>query len=315
MKANLKNILVPVDFEEPSINALNYAIDIAKHIKGNIHLLHVINASDFITRHFQSGDEVVKLTEKAKDNLNQLASQYSKEHDINITTRLERGKPHKKILQISEEMNARMVIIGDNDYPTRENENLGSTIYQVVIKSKSPVITVKGPKRYIKGKILVPLDLTRESRKQVYSAIALGMHYNSTIHLVSTLIGGVNMVKSRIFKKIKHVQRTIEENNIPCHYRLYDRSDVPPYKRVLEYADEIDADLILIMTHEEGYTHDNYIGAFAHHIINHSDVPVLSLTNAASEIGTEDLMKTVFDPLGIFSMEKEKIKYPEKTIK
>jgi hypothetical protein len=68
---------------------------------------------------------------------------------------------------------------------------------------------------------------------------------------------------------------------------------------VLEYAREIDASMILVMTHQEGYTHDNYIGAFAHHIINHSEVPVLSLTSSATSMNFRKLFKGVVDPIGI----------------
>ncbi|MFW5886561.1 MAG: universal stress protein [Bacteroidota bacterium] len=301
MKASLKNILVPIDLKESSLNALRYAIDIAKRINGNIFLLHVIRTGDFWTRFLQDNNEFVKIIEKAKEDLDKIAEEYSKQYDVNIETSVEGGKPYKIILEISNKLKARFIVIGDNDYPTPVKEELGSTIYHVVINSCIPVITVKGnKKRSIGDKVLVPLDLTVRSSKQVFSALALGINYKISIYLVSALIGGVKIAKSRIYKKLRVVQKTMQDNNIPCTYKLYERSEVAPHQRVLEYAKEIDADLILIMTHQEGFTHDNYIGAFAHHIINQSDRPVLSLTSTACEIKQDELMKNVVDPLGIF---------------
>ena len=42
----MKRILVPTDFTEQSENALKFAYQIAKKIKGEIELLHVLDASE-----------------------------------------------------------------------------------------------------------------------------------------------------------------------------------------------------------------------------------------------------------------------------
>jgi hypothetical protein len=69
--------------------------------------------------------------------------------------------------------------------------------------------------------------------------------------------------------------------------------------RVLQYSEEVGADMIIILTHQEGYTYDNYIGAFAHHIISLSKIPVLSLTASAVDFYFEQYLKRFLDPLGI----------------
>lgn len=70
--------------------------------------------------------------------------------------------------------------------------------------------------------------------------------------------------------------------------------------RVLEYAEEGESDMIIVMTHHEGFTYDNYIGAFAHHIINLSKAPVLSLTASATINDIDHYYKTIIDPIGLF---------------
>jgi nucleotide-binding universal stress UspA family protein len=125
------------------------------------------------------------------------------------------------------------------------------------------------------------------------------MNYGASITLVSSLIGGIDIEQSRIYKKLERAKQTLEENGIECDMKLFERSDIPPFERVLEYSKEIDASLILVMTHEEGYTYDNYIGAFAHHIINHSEVPVLSLTSSATSMNFKHVLKGVVDPFRI----------------
>jgi hypothetical protein len=53
------------------------------------------------------------------------------------------------------------------------------------------------------------------------------------------------------------------------------------------------------MTHQEGKVRDYYIGAFAHHIINESEIPVLSLTPTLPQ-NEETVMDALVDPFNIF---------------
>jgi hypothetical protein len=126
------------------------------------------------------------------------------------------------------------------------------------------------------------------------------MNYNSKIYFVSALIGGIKLKDSRIYKKLKQAKKMLEQIGLESEIKLFERSDIPPYKKVLDYAKEIKADMIMVLTHEEGYTHDNYIGAFAHHIINESDVSVMSLTSSASSVDFKSLLGAIVDPFTVF---------------
>ncbi len=299
MKAKLKNILVPVDFNAPSLNAIEYAIDIARSFEGVIHLIYVIETKGVINDFLQSGNELVKLTEKVKTKLGEIVDARSSDNNVKFITRVERGRVYKKILEISEEINARFIILGENHPYSGNNQSLGSTVYQVTLRSQSPVITVKGETKKFGKKFVVPLDLTKATRRKIISAIAYGLNYGAEINLVSVKIADLRIKTSLIQKKLKQAHKTLTENGVNANYKLYEySSDVPPYKRVIEYANEIDADMILLLTHQEGYTYDNYIGGFAHHIINESTVPVLSLTARATNFKVEDFVAPILDPVG-----------------
>jgi len=299
MKKELKNILVSIDFKDPSVQALKYANNLAKKLDSSIVLLHVIETPGILSEYFSSGDQLVKLTDKAKDKLSELSDTYLKDANTSVVSRVERGKPYEKILKTAKETEARMIIIGENHQGIDANQELGSTVYHVTLKSPVPVLTVKGDTEKMNKKIVVPLDLTGQMRKQLFSALVYGINYGAKIHLVSALIGGIKMRDSRIFKKLNLAKRTLEENGIECSVKLFPRSEEPPFRKVITYAKEIDAGLILVMTHKEGYTYDNYIGAFAHHIINKSQVPVLSLTSAATDIDFGKYLQGFVDPTGM----------------
>jgi hypothetical protein len=119
------------------------------------------------------------------------------------------------------------------------------------------------------------------------------------------LVGGIAKKQSRIYKKLKDAKDTLEMNGVECEMKLFDRSDTPPFRKVLEYAKEVDAGMILLMTHQEGYTYDNYIGAFAHHIMNLSKISVLSITSLSNSFNLSLFFKTIIDPMGVFTQKKK----------
>ncbi len=311
MKENRKNILVPIDFQEPSFKALEMAVNVAKYFNGTIHLLYVIPKGDFLTEVTRSSDELVKITDAAKNKLTEVDEKYP---DIKMITKIDRGKIYDKILQTANELNARYIVLGENHQEGSSVKVLGSTITQVVSRSSSPVITVKGNHTSLGKRIIVPLDLSKETRAQVFNAITFGMHYNVSIHLVSVLMGGISYSKSRIYAKLKKAQGTITENGIDCSIKLFKRSTEPAYKKIIQYSQEVDADMYLIMTHQESATRDNYIGAVAHHIINESTIPVISLTTTAAESDKTAVIKKVVDPFGIFFDQKMKIRAKKKRL-
>ncbi|HER08348.1 MAG TPA: universal stress protein [Bacteroides sp.] len=301
MKRELKNILVPVDFHESSMKAVDFAHHLAGQVEGEIFLLHVIETPGLMADLFASGDLLVKITDQSKEKLLGLSERMKKSSPgILVSNRVERGKPHEKILKVAEEIDARFIILAENQHGDRLKKALGSTIYHVTLKSPVPVLTLKGDATEMGKKILVPLDLTRETRKQLCSAVVYGQNYGASIVLVSAMIAGMDMKESLIYQKLTQAKKVLEENGVDCQMKLFEHSTVPPFNRVLDYADEIGADMILVMTHQEGYTHDNYIGAFAHHIINRSRVPVISLTSSATGSGLNKLIKFLVDPVGWF---------------
>lgn len=301
MRKELKNILVPVDFQPSAQKAAEYAVRLAKRLNAEVTLLHVLETPGLLSKFFESADLLVKLTDQSKEQLQQMITLLSeKEPGVKIQSRVERGKPYERILNIAKEINARMIILGENHQGDEVEQDLGSNVYHVTLKSSVPVLTLKGDRQEFGQSIVVPLDLTKETRKQLFSALVYGLNYGARIHLVSSLIAGIHMKQSLIYRKLKQARQTLEENGVDCEVKIFDKDSEPPHMKVINYADEIGAGLILVMTHQEGYRYDNYIGAFAHHIINRSHVPVLSLTSSATRYDYKELMKAVIDPVGMF---------------
>lgn len=300
MEHTIKKILVPVDFNEPSVHAINYAGNLARKVNAEILLLNVFYTPGLLAQFFSDNDNILKITEQAKEKLVDLAGDLKNTiPGIVVSTKVESGKPYEKILSTSEKWGANMVILGENHQCGNPEDELGTTVYHVTLKSKVPVLTLKGDISGMKENIVVPLDLTKETNEQLSAALYYGLEYGAVIHMVSVLVGGIKKTESRIYKKLKEAKDALELNGVSCKMKLYKRSEVPPFKKILEYAENVDAGMILLMTHQEGYTYDNYIGAFAHHIMNLSKISILSITSVSKNLDFQPFFKELIDPLGV----------------
>src|SRR5690554_2392099 len=104
MSKNIQRILIPVDFENPSVRAVKYAGSFAKKTGVNLFFLYVIDTPGLLAQFFQTNNQLVKIADQAKDQLLALAAQVKEEFPgIHITTRVETGKPYQKILEVAKE--------------------------------------------------------------------------------------------------------------------------------------------------------------------------------------------------------------------
>ena len=300
MSERKNKIVVPLDFHEQSMIALEQTRGIARFMKAEIIILYIIEATDIISSMFRKEEQEKKIYEEVKRRLEELAASTSEKYGLPVSLRIERGKVHEQILRVSEEVRARFIVMGKNDADEGFKRFIGQNTSHVIANSDCPVITIKGKEHNLGVKnIVLPLDLTKKTREKVFNAVSFGLHFNSAIWMVSVLTGGVSITRSRIYAKMKKAKSMIEENGVPCNIKLFKRTEKPDYEVIIKYALDIDADLIMIMTHQESDFRDHYIGTFAHEIINRSDIPVMTMIPSDPKKGKK-LVKTFVDPFGIF---------------
>lgn len=300
MSERKNKIVVPLDFHEQSMIALEQTRGIARFMKAEIIILYIIEATDIISSMFRKEEQEKKIYEEVKRRLEELAASTSEKYGLPVSLRIERGKVHEQILRVSEEVRARFIVMGKNDADEGFKRFIGQNTSHVIANSDCPVITIKGKEHNLGVKnIVLPLDLTKKTREKVFNAVSFGLHFNSAIWMVSVLTGGVSITRSRIYAKMKKAKSMIEENGVPCNIKLFKKTEKPDYEVIIKYALDIDADLIMIMTHQESDFRDHYIGTFAHEIINRSDIPVMTMIPSDPKKGKK-LVKTFVDPFGIF---------------
>ncbi|MCB0380518.1 MAG: universal stress protein [Flavobacteriales bacterium] len=276
MLKNNSKILVPIDFSEQSLIALSQSYNLAKNIKAEVVLLYVIDEVNPMVKMFIKGlDEIRGAVES---NLKSLADEKIKETGLKISTLVEEGKIYQVINDVAKKMEATFIVMGTKG--VESSKFIGSNALKVVKTAPCPVITIKG-KEHNKGcgKIVLPLDLTKETSDKVNKAIEIAKIFDAEICAVSILLTGKEDVVSKLKDQLLLVQNYIIKNKVNCTAEMVKilKKDDKLSHAVIAYAEKIDADLIMIMTQQEKDIKEFFIGSHAREIINISDIPVLSV--------------------------------------
>jgi universal stress protein A len=143
---NIRSILVPVDFSEPSIRALRFAIRFAERFAATITLLHVVEpvaSPDFASTPLAM--EESKLSKMAKRKLDVLGKA-PPGAACPIERKLVRsGKAFNVITEAAKEFKVDLIIIATHGYTGLKHVLMGSTAERVVRHASCPVLTLRDP--------------------------------------------------------------------------------------------------------------------------------------------------------------------------
>jgi nucleotide-binding universal stress UspA family protein len=143
----LKRILCPVDFSEPSLKALEYALALAKEADAELLLMHVIEGLANLQRWEQPTNasilEYLRLSEQHA--LTRLREVVPKDAHTWCTPRelLVTGKPYEEILRIAREQDFHLIVMGVHGRNPIDLWFFGSTTQQVVRAATCPVLTLR----------------------------------------------------------------------------------------------------------------------------------------------------------------------------
>jgi nucleotide-binding universal stress UspA family protein len=279
----MKNILVPFDFSEEAENAFKFAQEIAALSSARLKLVHIIEIPT--TQHFNTMGEVnleedyvdkiymVELVDKRKKQLKEIENELGVQ-PFKFSTRLSFGNPYAGISKEITEIKADLVVMGSKGSSGLEEILIGSNTEKVVRHAKCPVITVKTPTK-VKSikKIVFASDFSEDSKKVMNKLKDLQTLLGASLHLVK--INTPNSFENSKKSKQK-INEFIQTNNLEnVKVDIFNSSSEE--EGILEYAEELQADLIAMATHgRTGFLH-LLSGSIAEDVVNAAKRPVWTM--------------------------------------
>lgn len=279
MKLQIRKILVPTDFSETGLLAVDHATTMARLTKAEMILVHVLPESPY---HFEIPEPVLlmdnreELFKMVEQKLGDMARKISLGDDIHPRYIVTTGKVANEVVKIAQEEKVDLIIMGTHGAKGFEELFIGSNAHKIVNIAPCPVITVQQHAREIGFKsIVLPIDRSTHSREKVEVAITIGRIYGSGIHIVGLLESTEEGEYDKLQIVLDQVESAIDKAGLPFSRHTVKGDHLAA--EALKYASSINADLIIIMTEHESKLTGIFMGPMAKQIVNHSRIPVMSI--------------------------------------
>ena len=271
--------LVPIAFSPQTEIIVEQACNLAKHYNAELNMLYVFDSSR--TKGFFSKiEDENKIKINAEEQFGKYVSDQLDKYDVAIKGVFVEGRVYETIVEVATSINTSLIIMGTNGATGFKSKFIGSNTMRVIKQSPCAVLTIKG-EEHRKGceNIVLPLDLTQETTQKVKQVIEYAKMFKSTVRAVSILNTNDQQIVDKLAKQMEIVVDEITKSGVLCKAAIVKTvkgEDSLPIA-IIEYAEKVKADLIMIMTQQETNPTEYFIGSRAQTIINKSQIPVLSL--------------------------------------
>lgn len=281
----MKTIIVPLDFSDESLTGLNLAMILANKTGANIQMVHVIEKN---TGNYYG--QIGKENQLAKSKFEEILQKYKNKNNLNFTLSyaIKEGKIFKEITDLADMQDDPLTVLATHGSSGFEELFIGGNAYKITSHSRNPVITVRRSQLSPNiDRIVMPLDITFQTREKVPYTVELAKIFNSEIHLLTIRLSNLKSIEKKLHQYADLVASYFKRHNIKYKINHLHGSNLTDL--TLDYSRTINADLISIMTEQEKSASNLLLGNFAHQMINKAFVPVLSFPNYHLRITAEDI--------------------------
>jgi nucleotide-binding universal stress UspA family protein len=274
----MERILVAIDFSGDSMNALEHAFIWANHLKTHLRLIHVKRYEKLdIPFYYQDVSKIQSAT--VSDYFNYIIDKFGAGYKVPgglLDYVVREGRIHTEICLQAEQDKALMIILGTHGVSGFEELWIGSTAFKVVSNAECPVLTIRhGYPRVLPAKIIMPLDVTNQTRQKVPFVADIAASFGSLVHVLGVHETETKEVITRVNQYVEQVSDYLSNRNISFISEIRSGGNIT--NLIIGYAKEMDADLITIMTEQTERPENIWLGAYAQQMVNHSPFPVLSI--------------------------------------
>ncbi len=250
-------ILIPIDFTEQSLIAIRQSYNLAKYSHSRLVLLYC-----YEKRGMERFEEMKELAKKAEQ-----------ESGLPTDFMTVKGNVYEETDKVAKEIGATLIMAGLESH-IEFKDIFKPSAFSMIRKAPCPVITIRGKEnRDGCENILLPLDLSPESREKVDVAIQFAKYYNASVRLLAIFSPDDEGYENQLLAYSHQVKQFIKSKGIPCSNKSIGTDDIP--KTAVEYANKIEADLIIVMNKPDLSIREFFSGTDVQKIVDISNIPVM----------------------------------------
>jgi len=159
---------------------------------------------------------------------------------------------------------------------------LGASASKMIRECHCPVISIRG-KENKDGceNILLPLDLSRESREKVDVAIQFAHYFGASIRILAVFSLSDAAYENQLLAYSHQVKQFIKAKGISCSNKSIASDNLAD--TIVEYANKVESDLIIIMNKPNLNIKELFSGTEAQRVVDISNLPVMTINPTKKE--------------------------------
>ena len=262
MEKGKKTILVPWDFTEVAENALLHAVRYVKTINTSITLVNIVGNK--------------KEEAEALPKLQMTATEATQKYSVEVIPLVKEGNIFTSIKECAEERDAMLVVMGTHGMKGMQKLT-GSWALKVIANSTVPFIVVQNkPEHEAFAKMVLPIDFSLENKEKLRWANYISGYFKTKMYLFIPFIVDEALLR-RTKANLSFARTYLDERGISYEI-IVSQKKGKFSEQTIDYATEIDADMIMIMTTKHPRLTDYVFAADEQLIIaNNSKIPVMCI--------------------------------------
>ena len=276
------HIIVPIDFSEEAVKGLELAMLFAQKIKCEIRMVYVRKKSSDYNPGTREEEQrfAVKQFKKLQDKYQPLLPP-----EVELKYVIRTGRIYREIVAQANAFNESFIVASTHGASGFEKFFIGSNAFKIISATNKPVITIRGNKipKKIK-KIVLPIDITADSRQKVPFTVELAKWFNAEVHVVTVTSLQTDDIVKKLNAYSTQVCEHIESKGLKVENDSLIGSNLTDV--VIDYAKKVKADLISIMTEQSKDVSNFVMGSYAQQMLNKANIPVMSTNPKELHIGS-----------------------------
>lgn len=271
----IKSLLAATDLSESSVAALRYARMLAERFRAKLTVIYsdplgypieVIGAgaSMFLA---STPEHMARLRAEVEQHVEPVLAGLP--YDVQISI----GPPSEMIVRTANQRNVDVIVMGTHGHRGWRRAVLGSVAENVLHTASCPVLTVnrhsalpaQGPVTFTR--ILCPTNFSDVARDSMGIARTLADAFNAELHVVHVVEEG-------------HETPPLQEP-MGTYHEIVLRGGAA--ERILDYAEDLGADLLVIGAQRQLFRDATVIGTTTERLVRFASCPVLAVTREAKE--------------------------------
>lgn len=280
----IKNILVPTDFSDTSLHAIEAATKFAKKISGQIFLYHRIHlppnwfefTEDEKREHPHVIDEVEAMNEHIEEILNKNISS-----GIRINSLYSGGDLIKTIEQLVEDHDIDLVVMSSEGAVGLDEKLFGSNAQKICHEVDVPVLVVKHEVgSFFLKDVVFASEFDEAAVEPFENLIPLLQNFGSTIHLLHVASLKDFVLKNDMLERMQAFEELCWQ--LPCKIHGMAEQDVE--LAIQNFVNTHKTDLLCVVNHQKSKFNKLFKGSISENLINHMEGPVLSMPSAKPQL-------------------------------